>query len=141
MGRKDGQSALQEREDKGVPRSHVLPAPLGSAFVLVLLLVAINLGWIGGSLLYRYMEVINFLPAWLSRGTAVPWNEGRPSVAHVGFSTSGKLSSVLSIKEDTDSAPVLTVTGDSNPDATCGPWPSRRTVSPSGTTGPYPEAI
>ena len=85
-----------------------------SPFVLVLLLVAINLGWIGGSLLYRYVEVINFLPAWLSRGTAVL--EGRTAgVAHVGFSTSGKLASVLSIKEDTDSTPVLTITGDSNP--------------------------
>ena len=80
----------------------------------MLLLVAINLGWIGGSLLYRYMEVINFLPAWLSRGTAV-LEGGTASVAHVGFSTSGKLASVLSIKEDMDSTPVLTITGDSNP--------------------------
>jgi hypothetical protein len=37
--------------------------PLG-----LLLLVAVNFGWIGGSLLYRHVEVINFLPAWLSRG-------------------------------------------------------------------------
>jgi hypothetical protein len=85
-----------------------------ASFVLPLLLVAINLGWIGGSLLYRHVEVINFLPAWLSRGS-VALEGGTAEVAHVGFSTSGKLASVLSIKEDADSAPVLSITGDSNP--------------------------
>jgi len=82
--------------------------PLG-----LLLLVAINLGWIGGSLLYRHVEVINFLPALLSRGT-VALEGTTAEVAHVGFSTSGKLSNVLAIKENTDSTPVLTITG-SNP--------------------------
>lgn len=78
------------------------------------MLIAVNLGWIGGSLLYRYVEVINFLPAWLSRGTAA-LEGGTASVAHVGFSTSGKLASLMSIKEDSDSSPVLTITGDGNP--------------------------
>ena len=82
--------------------------PLG-----LLLLVAVNFGWIGGSLLYRHVEVINFLPAWLSRGS-VMLESTTTGVARVGFSTSGKLSTVLAIKEDADTAPVLTVTG-SNP--------------------------
>ncbi len=80
----------------------------------LLLLVAINLGWIGGSMLYRHMETINFLPTWLSRG-AVALETATAEVPHVAFSNSGKLSSVLLIKEDADSAPVLTVMGDSNP--------------------------
>lgn len=119
VGRKEDEKEGGKRRNQAVWRlfRSLLPAfpPSSvSTFVLVLLLVAINLGWIGGSLLYRYMEVINFLPAWLSRGTAVL--EGTTAgVAHVGFSTSGKLASVLSIKEDMDSSPVLTVTGDSNP--------------------------
>ena len=82
--------------------------------LLLLLLLAVNLGWIGGSLLYRHVEAINFLPAWLSRGGAV-LDGTTTEIARVGFSTSGKLSSILSIKEDLDTAPVLTVTGDSNP--------------------------
>lgn len=81
----------------------------------LLLLIAINLGWIGGSLLYRHVETINFLPAWLSHG-AIALDTGAAEAAHtVGFSTSGKLSSVLTIKEEADSAPALTITGDSNP--------------------------
>jgi len=82
--------------------------PLG-----LLLLVAVNFGWIGGSLLYRHVEVINFLPAWLSRGSVI-LESTTTGAARVGFSTSGRLSTVLAIKEDADTAPVLTVTG-SNP--------------------------
>ncbi len=82
--------------------------PLG-----LVLLAAVNFGWIGGSLLYRHVEVINFLPAWLSRGGVVLENT-TTGMARVGFSTSGKLSTVQAIKEDADTAPVLTVTG-SNP--------------------------
>jgi len=78
-----------------------------------LLLIAINLGWIGGSVLFRYVEVINFLPTWLSRG-AIALEATGAEAARVGFSTSGKLSTVLAIKEEADTAPVLTVTG-SNP--------------------------
>jgi hypothetical protein len=85
-----------------------LPLCLG-----LLLLVAVNFGWIGGSLLYRHVEVINFLPAWLSRGGVI-LESTTTGAARVGFSTSGRLSTVLAIKEDADTAPVLTVTG-SNP--------------------------
>jgi hypothetical protein len=85
-----------------------------SLWLALLLLATINVGWIGGSLLYRHVETINFLPAWLSRGT-VALEGTTAQVARVAFSNSGQLSSVLSIKEDADSAPVLTVQGDSNP--------------------------
>jgi hypothetical protein len=89
------------------------PSPI-LGFVFVLLLVAVNLGWVGGSLLYRHVEIINFLPAWLSRGT-VALEATTAAVSRVGFVVSGKLSNVLLIKEDADASPVLSITGDSNP--------------------------
>jgi protein-glutamine gamma-glutamyltransferase len=81
------------------------------AGLAALLLVAMNLGWIGGSLLYRHVESINFLPAWLSRGTIALENATTDPVARVGFTTSGTLSTVLAIKEDLDTTPVLSITG------------------------------
>ena len=87
---------------------------LGSWLPLsLLLLVAVNLGWIAGSLLYRQVEAINFLPAWLSHGN-IPVESTTAGTAQVGFSTSGELSTILSIKEDADTTPVLSITG-SNP--------------------------
>jgi hypothetical protein len=83
------------------------------ACLAALLLVAINLGWIAGSLLYRRVEVINFLPAWLSHGS-IPIDSTTAGTARVGFSASGELSTILSIKEDADTTPVLSITG-SNP--------------------------
>ena len=100
--------ALPPRNSRLPTTDYRLPLCLG-----LLLLVAVNFGWIGGSLLYRHVEVINFLPAWLSRGSVI-LESATTGVARVGFSTSGKLSTVLAIKEDADTAPVLTVTG-SNP--------------------------
>ncbi len=76
----------------------------------LLLLVAINVGWIGGSMLYRHVETINFLPALLSRGS-VSLDSTTAQAARVGFSASGKLSTVLAIKDDADTTPILTVTG------------------------------
>ena len=99
-----------------VPPSHLT---LGTSnfklqtLLFALLIVAVNLGWIGGSLLYRRVEILNFLPAWLSRGGAA-LESTTTGAARVGFSASGALSTVLAIKEDADSAPVLTITG-SNP--------------------------
>jgi hypothetical protein len=106
--RPEGQEYLRPKAYSLQPTDYRLPACLAA-----LLLVAVNLGWIGGSLLYRHVEVINFLPAWLSRGTVTLESTTTP-VASVGFSTSGKLSTILSIKEDADSTPVLSLTG-SNP--------------------------
>ena len=96
---------LPSRNIRLLATDYRLPLSLG-----LLLLVAVNFGWIGGSLLYRHVEVINFLPAWLSRGSVI-LESTTTGAARVGFSTSGKLSTVLAIKEDADTAPVLTVTG------------------------------
>jgi len=74
-----------------------------------LLLLAINVGWVAGSLLYRRVETLNLLPAWFWRGGIV-LEGATDNASQVGFSTSGRLSGVLAIKEGQDAAPVLKIT-------------------------------
>ncbi len=102
----------REVPDSGRPRP-------GSRLILqasrlVLLVLTINIGWMAGSLLYRHVESLNVLPAWLYRD-GVSLGGTSAGIAHVGFSTSGTLSSILAMKEDQDLAPVLTIAGDRNP--------------------------
>ena len=85
----------------------------GLAFGLILI-VAANCGWIAGSILYRHVEVLNYLPVWFWRGTVAA--DGRTEEqSRIGFSDSGKLSSVFMIKGDQDPTPVLSITSDSSP--------------------------
>ncbi len=83
------------------------------AAALILFVVA-NVGWTMSSLLYRHVEVLNYLPVWFWRPDTT---RGGPAtgIAHVGFSTSGRLSSIRLIKEDEDPTPVLTITSDRPP--------------------------
>ncbi len=81
---------------------------------LLLLFVALNIGWVGGSLLYTHAESLNLVPNWLWR-TNVSVDTSVTGVSRVGFSTSGRLSSVLTIMEDTNPEPVLRITGDASP--------------------------
>lgn len=83
------------------------------AFGLILI-VAANCGWITSSILYRHVEVLNYLPVLFWRG-GVSLGNIADDGTHVGFSTSGKLSSLLLIKEDQDPTPVLTITCDDSP--------------------------
>jgi hypothetical protein len=83
------------------------------AFGLILL-VAANCGWIISSILYRHVEVLNYLPVWFWRGR-VALDTSTDGMPHVGFSTSGKLSSVLLIKGDQDPTPALSIVCDSSP--------------------------
>lgn len=102
---------------RGVPD---MPAPerIGRiwrrlAFGLILL-VTVNCGWIASSILYRHVEVLNYLPLWFWSGvTAMDTTTGGQS--HVGFSTSGELSSVLMIKGEQDETPVLSIKSDRSP--------------------------
>jgi len=82
------------------------------SFALILL-VTVNSGWIIDSVLYRHVEVL-YLPVLFQRGGA-SLESTTDSISHVGFSTSGKLSSVLLIKGEQDSTPVLSITCDSSP--------------------------
>ncbi len=81
---------------------------------IALLLLAVNVGWVAGSLLYRRVETLNLLPAWFWRG-AIVMDGMSDGAARIGFSTSGRLSSILEIKEDPDTTPVLKVTCDGAP--------------------------
>jgi hypothetical protein len=85
----------------------------GFAFGLILI-VAANCGWIASSILYRHVEVLNYLPVWLWRGTAAA-EERTGGEARFGFSDSGKLSSVLMIMGDQDPTPALNIISDNNP--------------------------
>ena len=90
------------------------PSPSGwLAFVLVLL-VALNCGWVTSSILYRHVEVLNYLPVWFWR-TGAGLGGGPESGSLVGFSNSGKLSSILSMKGEQDPTPALSIKCDSSP--------------------------
>jgi transglutaminase-like putative cysteine protease len=83
-------------------------------FHFLLLVLAINVGWVAGSVLYRHVETLNFLPAWFWRG-GITLGGGFESVTQVGFSSSGRLSGLLEIKEDQNPGPVLNITSDVSP--------------------------
>ena len=106
---------MSARDSTAVP----IPKRIGSmsrgfAFGLILI-VAANCGWIASSILYRHVEVLNYLPVWFWRGAAAA--DGRTGDhARIGFSDSGKLSSFFMIKGDQDPTPVLSITCDSSPD-------------------------
>jgi transglutaminase-like putative cysteine protease len=98
----------------GFPAGPCPPQRFPGALCLVLLVLTINIGWVAGSLLYRHVETLNFLPAWFWRG-GMTLAGGFDSLTQVGFSTSGRLSGVLEIKEDQNPGPVLTISSDTNP--------------------------
>lgn len=98
-----GSPLERPRPHFGVHASHV-----------VLLVVALNFGWLGGSLLYRNVELFNALPSWIFRSgiTLEATSEG---VSRVGFSTSGQLGSVFTMIADEDPTPALTIDAERNP--------------------------
>ena len=82
------------------------------AFILILI-VAVNFGWVISSILYRNVGVLN-LPAWFwGRGVSLGGTADDASL--VGFSASGKLSNILLMKGDMDPTPALSITCDSGP--------------------------
>ena len=85
----------------------------GLVFGLILLITA-NTGWITGTLLYGHVEVVNYLPVWFW-GTRGDTGSSSDAASLVGFSTSGKLSSILMIKGDLDPSPVLNIRSDTRP--------------------------
>jgi hypothetical protein len=82
------------------------------AFTLIVV-VTVNGGWIMSSILYRHVEVLNLPVLFWGRGAALGNTSG--SISRVGFSTSGKLSSMLLIKGELDPTPVLSITSDVSP--------------------------
>lgn len=82
------------------------------AFSLIVVFT-VNSGWIMSSILYRHVEVLN-LPV-LFWGRAAALGGTSEGMARVGFSTSGKLSSLLFIKGEQDQTPALSISSDVNP--------------------------
>jgi len=82
------------------------------AFSLILV-VTVNGGWIMSSILYRHVEVLNLPVLFWGRGSALENTSG--GMSRVGFSTSGKLSSVLLIKGELDPTPALSISSDISP--------------------------
>lgn len=80
----------------------------------VLLVAAVNLGWIGGSVLYANVGSLNLLPNWFWRNN-ITFDTTVAGVSRIGFSTSGRLSNVLTIMEDTNAEPVLKIASDACP--------------------------
>ncbi len=80
----------------------------------LILLIAMNLGWIVASVLYRHVELLNYVPVWLWR-TGSGLEGSIDATASVGFSTSGELSSILTIKGDKDPTVALRILSDSCP--------------------------
>jgi transglutaminase-like putative cysteine protease len=80
----------------------------------VILVIAVNLGWIMGSVLYHHVELLNYVPVWLWHGTA-GIEAVADNTARVGFSTSGELSSILRIKGEQDTTPALRILSDACP--------------------------
>ncbi len=78
------------------------------------LLIAANGGWITGSFLYRHAEILDYMPLGLWN-RSLRTDDGLSNVSQAGFNESGKLASVLFIKQNPDSAPVLTITSDTCP--------------------------
>ena len=83
------------------------------AFGLILL-VTVNCGWIASSILYRHVEVLNYLPLWFWSGVTALDNR-TVGQSHVGFSTSGELSGVLMIKGEQDPTWALSIKSDRSP--------------------------
>jgi hypothetical protein len=79
------------------------------AFVLIVVFT-VNGGWIVSSILYRHVEVLNLPVLFWGRGAALGGTSD--GISRVGFSTSGKLSSVFLIKGEMDPTPALSITGD-----------------------------
>jgi hypothetical protein len=105
-GRKAGMASPQSAIGNPIA-SHWL------AYGLILLLT-VNCGWIMSSILYRHVEVVNYLPVWFWRGGG-GLGGSTDGTSLVGFSNSGKLSSILMIKGEDDPTPVLSIKSDGSP--------------------------
>ena len=105
---------MSARDSKAV----LIPKRMGHmsrAFAFGLILIAAaNCGWIASSILYRHAEVLNYLPVWFW-GETVSNDDRSEDQTRIGFSNSGKLSSVFMIKGDQDLTTALGIMSDSSP--------------------------
>ena len=105
-------AAARDTVERLIPQ-RVGRASCGFASAVVLVFAA-NCGWIVGSVLYRHVEILDYLPGWPWRSN-VALEGSLQDVAHVGFSDSGRLSSVLRVMGEQDPTPVLSIASERNP--------------------------
>ncbi len=91
--------------------------PPGSSRNLALaaaLVLTLNSGWVLGSVLYQHQGTVNALGNWVWGESSGPaYLTGQ--VGEVGFSSSGRLSSLRTIMERPDSSPIVKITCDNSP--------------------------
>jgi transglutaminase-like putative cysteine protease len=107
-------SCLPNPQSTGCLAADALRQKAGVFTFGLILVVTANCGWITSSILYRHVEVFNYLPLWFWRGH-VALESTTDGVSLMGFSTSGRLSSLLFIKAEQDSTPALSIASDGSP--------------------------
>ena len=113
----EGRDTMDDRRETRDAASLVHPpSSIGSRWLAygLILLLTVNCGWIMSSILYRHVEVVNYLPVWFWRGGG-SLGSTTDGTSLVGFSDSGKLSSILRIKGEQDPTPVLSIKSDGSP--------------------------
>ncbi len=80
----------------------------------LILVAAANVGWIISSILYRHVELLDYLPAWFGK-QVISMDASTDDVSRIGFSTSGRLSSLASVLEEQDPTPALAIESDEPP--------------------------
>jgi transglutaminase-like putative cysteine protease len=105
---------ISARDSEAAPAPERMGRMSGVFAFSLILVVAANCGWVASSILYRHVEVLNYLPVWFW-GAAASSDGRSDAMAQLGFSDSGRLSSVLMIKADQDPKPVLSISCDGSP--------------------------
>lgn len=80
----------------------------------LILIAAANVGWIISSILYRHVELLDYLPAWFGK-QVISMDSSAEDASRIAFTTSGRLSSLASVLEEQDPTPALAIECDESP--------------------------
>jgi len=112
----DAEPQVPARSRQGQGLWSALAGPGRSRWIAsaVILLVAVNVGWVVSSVLYRHVEILNYVPLWLWRGSA-GLDTPADLANYLGFSDTGELGSIVPIKGEQDATPALKIVSDTSP--------------------------
>jgi transglutaminase-like putative cysteine protease len=102
----------------GSPLRHLLDqktlaSHIPRVLVLITLLITLNVGWILGSVLYRHQDAVMFLSnLWKNQASLITVREAE---SQIGFSRSGRLSTLLNRIQSEDQDVALRITSDQKP--------------------------
>ncbi len=80
----------------------------------LILVGAGNVGWIAGSVMYRHIELLDYLPAWFGK-QVISMDSSGEDASRIGFTNSGRLSSLASVLEEQDTTAALAIESDEAP--------------------------